>query len=95
MVAPSERWYSTRMAAQLLDVTPETVRAHCKAGKIRHHRLPGGHIRIPFDELSRIMRPVFTPADFTPPATEEERYRNAIRIAESINAGNIARRSPK
>jgi excisionase family DNA binding protein len=42
---------SAREAALELGVCERTLRRYIAAGRIRHHRLPGGHIRIPVDAI--------------------------------------------
>ena len=41
-----DKMYNTQKVAEILDVTPQTVRAWCRNGKIKHIVLPGKQIRI-------------------------------------------------
>ena len=42
-------------AAEILQVTTETIRRWVRAGKLAVVRLPGGHIRVPQAEIDRIL----------------------------------------
>jgi excisionase family DNA binding protein len=42
---------SAREAAHELGVCERTLRRYIAAGRLRHHRLPGGHFRIPVDAI--------------------------------------------
>jgi excisionase family DNA binding protein len=46
---------STTDVAKLLAVTPDTVLKWVKAGKIQSYRTPGGHSRIPKEEVTRLL----------------------------------------
>lgn len=46
---------STTDVAQLLAVTPDTVLKWVKAGKIQSYRTPGGHSRIPKEEVNQLL----------------------------------------
>lgn len=46
----------TSVAAQLLDVTPATIRSYCEEGKLEFYVLPGGHLRVYRDSLDRMRK---------------------------------------
>ena len=48
-------FYTTFEAAKILGVNPLTVWRWCKGGKIKAWRTPGGHYRIPKQELDRLL----------------------------------------
>jgi excisionase family DNA binding protein len=48
-------FYTTSEAAKLLAVSPDTVLRWVKAGKVRSHRTPGGHCRIPRNSLEQLV----------------------------------------
>jgi excisionase family DNA binding protein len=45
--------YSTSQAAQLLGVSPGTIRRWADAGELEHSRTPGGQRRFSHDQLER------------------------------------------
>jgi excisionase family DNA binding protein len=49
---------STLVAAQLLQVSDETVRRWAADGLIRHIRMPSGQIRFRRSDLEAILRPI-------------------------------------
>jgi len=51
----AKNFYTTSEAAELLAVSPDTVLRWVKAGKVRSHRTPGGHCRIPRESLELLM----------------------------------------
>lgn len=51
MNAGVQTWYDEKAAARILGVAPRTLRAWRKAGKISHHRTPGGRVRYTLDQL--------------------------------------------
>ena len=55
-LADVDRAVDTRIAAQVLGWTQQTVRTKIHEGAIRAVRLPGGRFRIPVTELDRLLR---------------------------------------
>ena len=55
---------TTGPAAEYLGVSPETLRRWAEEKKIRHVRLPGGHLRFFRDDLDAVLAPV-EPAEAT------------------------------
>ncbi len=51
----AKNFYTTSEAAELLAVSPDTVLRWVKAGKVRSHRTPGGHCRIPKESLALLL----------------------------------------
>lgn len=51
-----DRLLTTCEAAQVLNVTPMTLRTWHYKGLLRAVRLPGGHFRIPESEIERLKR---------------------------------------
>lgn len=49
---------TTTGAAQLLQVSDETVRRWAATGLIRHIRLPSGHLRFELEDIESIRQPV-------------------------------------
>jgi len=49
----SERYYTTDEAAEILNVTPATVRRWIRAGKLKAFKDPYGTYKIPESELQR------------------------------------------
>ena len=47
MINPEKKYLSVSEAAELLGVTPITIRAYCDAGKLNYFRTPGNQRRIP------------------------------------------------
>lgn len=50
-----KKFYTTFEAAKALGVSALTVWRWCKKGKIKAWRTPGGHYRIPREELDRLL----------------------------------------
>lgn len=46
---------TTIEAAEMLDVSPDTIRRMCNRGDIASWRTPGGHRRIPADAVHAIL----------------------------------------
>jgi len=51
-----KRYYGTVEAARILEVSTFAVWKWCKEGKIKAGRTPGGHYRIPREEVERLLR---------------------------------------
>lgn len=51
-----KKWYGTYEVARLLGVHPGTVWHWCKKGRVKAGRTPGGHYRIPREEVERLIR---------------------------------------
>jgi excisionase family DNA binding protein len=67
-------FYTTSEAAELLAVSPDTVLRWVKAGKVRSHRTPGGHCRIPRESLADLMPKLDGGAPVANGAVEQEVY---------------------
>lgn len=50
-----KEFYGTNEAARVLGVSPVTVWRWCRLGKIKAWRTPGGHYRIPREEIERLL----------------------------------------
>jgi len=50
-----KRFYTTFEVAKMLGVSTLTVWRWCKQGKVRAWRTPGGHYRIPCEEVDRLL----------------------------------------
>jgi len=50
-----KKFYTTFEVAKILSVNPLTVWRWCKKGKIKAWRTPGGHYRIPREEVDRLL----------------------------------------
>jgi len=48
--------YDEKTAARILGVAPRTLRAWRVAGKVSHHRTPGGRVRYTMDQLIEVQR---------------------------------------
>lgn len=55
MVTASSRLYRPREVAELLQVSPETVRAWLRDGLVEHITLPRGDRRIPEDVVEQLL----------------------------------------
>lgn len=51
-----KRYYGTVEAARILGVSTFAVWKWCKEGKIKAGRTPGGHFRIPREEMERLLK---------------------------------------
>jgi excisionase family DNA binding protein len=73
---------TVREAAARLGICQRTLRRYMRAERIRYHRLPGGHYRIPEDAIDEFWSahdPSPRPARRTVPAVEPARRRRAKR----------------
>jgi excisionase family DNA binding protein len=50
-----KKYLTTTEAAQLLSVSADTVLKWVRAGKVRSYRTPGGHCRIPAEEITTLL----------------------------------------
>jgi excisionase family DNA binding protein len=44
-------WFDEKTAAHMLGISPRTVRAWRRDGKISYHRTPGGRIRFTLEQI--------------------------------------------
>lgn len=51
-----KKWYGTTEAAEKLGISTTTVWSWCRKGLIKAWRTPGGHYRIPREELERLLK---------------------------------------
>ena len=51
-----KKYYGTVEAARILGVSTFAVWKWCKEGKIKAGRTPGGHFRIPREEMERLLK---------------------------------------
>lgn len=58
MATDSEELITGGVAAELLNVTDETIRRWAEKGKIRHVKLPSGHRRYYRSDIAAILTPV-------------------------------------
>jgi excisionase family DNA binding protein len=58
-------YVTTGEAGRACGVTPGAVKKWIRQGKLRAIRTPGGHFRIPVDEVERLTREVVTAATST------------------------------
>jgi excisionase family DNA binding protein len=63
----TETLYRLPTAAAILTVTPRTLKNWHDQGKIRFVELPGGHFRVPGEEITRLLQAITPQAQ---PATE-------------------------
>jgi len=81
--AGRERQLKCSEAAAKLGICERTLRRYMKAGRIRFHRLPGGHFRIPESAIEEFW------------SEHDRRHtRAADRAAETRPAGKARRPSP-
>jgi excisionase family DNA binding protein len=53
-----EDYISTQVAAEMMQVSDDTLRRWCLEGRIRHYRLPSGLIRFARSDIEAILQPI-------------------------------------
>jgi DNA-binding transcriptional MerR regulator len=51
-----QQWYDEKAAARIIGVSPRTLRAWRKDGKVSYHRTPGGRVRYTLDQMLDLQR---------------------------------------
>jgi len=51
-----KKWYGTYEVAKILEVHPSTIWEWIQKGKVKAGKTPGGHYRIPREEVQRLIK---------------------------------------
>lgn len=51
-----DRYLTPAEVSRIFRVTPRTITSWCENGKLKHYKTPGGHRRIPLEEVLRYVR---------------------------------------
>jgi excisionase family DNA binding protein len=74
-----DRQLTCRQAAAKLGVCEKTLRRYLKAGRVRFHRLPGGHFRIPESAIAEFFSEHEGRRAHTAPAGDRRRRPRSTR----------------